>query len=73
MRKLAVLPQEENGGVGGVRISETAMRPFVFADIQTTGTGFPSSPDHSVLFTRGSRIIQTKTQYLATTMPSRMR
>jgi hypothetical protein len=40
MRKVAVLPHETHGKVPGVRISETAMRPFVFADIQTTGADF---------------------------------
>ena len=65
MRKLAVFPQSTNGRVRGVRVSENIIRPFVFADIRTTGAGHPHNPNHSVLC---SRTIQMKTLYLTMSM-----
>ena len=54
MRKVAVLPHETHGKVPGVRISDTAMRPFVFADIQTTGAIFFQSRPFCLVYSRFS-------------------
>ena len=51
MRKRALFPHHKHGEVSGVKISENAERPFVFADIRTTGASCPPAPNNSVLFT----------------------
>ena len=62
MRKYASPPHDARGKVSGVPTSDTTIRPFKFADIQTTGANDPPILNHSVTLTSCSRIIQMKTQ-----------
>ena len=41
MRKVACLPDDTRGIVSGVHIADNLSRPFVFAQIQTTGLRIP--------------------------------
>jgi len=59
------LPRDTHGEVTGVSISKNEVRPFVFADIRTTGADYPLVPNCSVMFTLCPWIIQMKTQPLA--------
>ena len=48
------LPHRTDGEVVGVPISNDAYRPLVFAEIQTTGLGFPLAPRSPGLATLNS-------------------
>ena len=43
VRKYVSLPHESRGRIAGVPTSENTRRPFIFADIQTTGMDYPRS------------------------------
>jgi len=49
MGKRPLLPYETRGKVAGVRISQGTERPFIFADIRTTGTDYPPITNLSYL------------------------
>lgn len=76
MTKRVSLPPQTHGAMNGVRTSDNTMRPFTFADIQTTG-----APDRApfqiilscLAYALYSRIIQMKTDPLTTSIEIRMR
>ena len=64
MRESVLLPQDTEGTVWGARTSDSGARPFMFADVQMTGTDylpFPSIRPYSVYILH-SWIIQMKAQ-----------
>lgn len=62
MRKVVLLPHETSGSVSGVRTSDNTERPFVFADIQTTGVDYSPFPTilTCLVYILCPRITQTK-------------
>ena len=64
MEKAVSFPDDKERIVKGMVTSDNTRRPFIFADIQTTGadyTPFPTISPYSA-YTRHSRVIQMKTQ-----------
>ena len=44
MQKMFSVPNEIRGSIRGVQTSDNAIRPFMFADIRTTGMDYPPFP-----------------------------
>jgi len=60
MRKYPSLPQDTGGKVTGMQTSVNTLRPFKFADVQTTGVDYPPVSNHSAILTLCPRVVQTK-------------
>jgi hypothetical protein len=68
MSRYPSLPHHTNGAIRGVYVAKDKKRPFLFAEIQTTGQGHPPVLDHSALLALRARIIQMKILHLVKTM-----
>ena len=60
MRKVVSFPQGTGGKVTGIPTSVNTLRPFKFADVQTTGVDYLPVSNHSAILTLCSRVVQTK-------------
>jgi hypothetical protein len=60
MEECMLLPHKTGGKVTGMQTSDNTVRPFKFADIQTTGVEYPLASNRSVTLTLCPRVVQTK-------------
>ena len=68
MVKYASLPHDTHGKFIGVPISDNTVRPFKFADVQTTGAEYPPVSNRSVMLILCLRVVQMKIQSPATSV-----
>ena len=68
MQEFVLLPQETEWIAWGARTSDNGARPFMFADVQVTGAGYPPFPTIRPYskYILHSWIIRMKTQCPAT-------
>jgi len=70
MVNYALLPHDTRGKAVGVSTSDNTVRPFKFADVQTTGVDRPPVSNHSGMLILCLWAVQTKIHSPATSVQS---